>query len=268
MAAAPKPEPASDQTAPGAGADWWRRAAVYQIYPRSFADSDGDGIGDLPGLISRIPYLSALSIDAVWLSPFYPSALADGGYDVDDYRDVDPRLGTLANFDELAARLHAAGIKIIVDIVPNHSSNRHPWFVAALAAGRGSAARDRYIFRDGRGPGGSQPPADWDSIVGGPAWTRVPDGQWYLHLFTAEQPDLNWSNREVRDDFLTTVRFWSHHGADGFRVDVAHGLAKISPNRWPGGRAWAWRHSRPGSHPLWDRDEVHEIYAEWRHVFN
>ena len=141
-----------------AEADWWRRAAVYQIYPRSFADSDGDGIGDLPGLISRIPYLAALSVDAVWLSPYYPSALADGGYDVDDYRDVDPRLGTLADFDELTARLHAAGIKIIIDIVPNHSSNRHRWFVAALAADRGSAARDRYVFRDGRGPAGSQPP--------------------------------------------------------------------------------------------------------------
>ena len=268
VASAPEFEPASGQGAPLAEADWWRRAAVYQIYPRSFADSDGDGIGDLPGLISRIPYLAALSVDAVWLSPYYPSALADGGYDVDDYRDVDPRLGTLADFDELTARLHAAGIKIIIDIVPNHSSNRHRWFVAALAADRGSAARDRYVFRDGRGPAGSQPPADWDSIVGGPAWTRVPDGQWYLHSFTAEQPDLNWSNREVRDDFLTTLRFWSHHGADGFRVDVAHGLAKDLSEPLAGQQSLAMAAFPAGSHPLWDRDEVHEIYAEWRQVFN
>ena len=207
-------------------ADWWRQAVVYQIYPRSFADSDGDGLGDLGGIISRVPYLASLGIDAVWLSPFYPSALADGGYDVDDYRDVDPRLGTLADFDEMTAGLHARGIKVIVDIVPNHTSNRHAWFREALAAPKGSPARDRYIFRDGQGPDGAQPPSDWASVFGGPAWTRVPDGQWYLHLFAAEQPDLNWANREVRDDFLTTLRFWSDRGVDGFRVDVAHGLAK------------------------------------------
>jgi len=241
---------------------------VYQIYPRSFADSDGDGIGDLRGIISRIPYLAALGIDAVWLSPFYPSALADGGYDVDDYRDVDPRLGTLADFSDLAAGLHAVGIKVIVDIVPNHTSNRHPWFVEALAAGRGSAARDRYIFRDGRGPGGSQPPSDWRSAFGGPAWTRVPDGQWYLHLFATEQPDLNWASREVRDDFLATLRFWSDRGADGFRVDVAHGLAKDLGEPLAGQQHLTAGAFAPGSHPLWDRDEVHEIYAEWRGVFN
>jgi alpha-glucosidase len=249
-------------------ADWWRQAVVYQVYPRSFADSNGDGVGDLRGLISRIGYLSALGIDAVWLSPFYPSALADGGYDVDDYRDVDRRLGTLADFDELVARLHAAGIKVIIDIVPNHSSNRHPWFAEALTAPPGSAARDRYIFRDGCGPGGAEPPSDWDSMVGGAAWTRVPDGQWYLHLFTAEQPDLNWANREVRDDFLHTLRFWSDRGADGFRVDVAHGLAKNLAEPLAGKLHLADISAAPGSHPLWDRDEVHEIYAEWRHVFN
>jgi alpha-glucosidase len=254
-----------------ARAEWWRQAAVYQIYPRSFADSDGDGLGDLRGIISRIPYLAALGIDAAWLSPFYPSALADGGYDVDDYRDVDPQLGTLADFDELTAGLHRCGIKVIVDIVPNHTSNRHAWFRAALAAPKGSRARDRYIFRDGRGPDGAQPPSDWLSAFGGPAWTRVRDGQWYLHLFAAEQPDLDWANREVRDDFLTTLRFWSDRGVDGFRVDVAHGLAKNlaepleplpvkrHPADWP---------DPPGSHPLWDRDEVHDIYAEWRQVFD
>jgi alpha-glucosidase len=253
---------------PAADADWWRHAVVYQIYPRSFADCDGDGVGDLQGIISRVPYLSALGIDAVWLSPFYPSALADGGYDVDDYRGVDPRLGSLADFDELTARLHAAGLKVIVDIVPNHSSNRHRWFVEALAAGRGSAARNRYIFRDGSGPGGSEPPSDWESMFGGPAWTRVPDGQWYLHLFTAEQPDLNWASRDVRDDFLTTLRFWSDRGADGFRVDVAHGLAKDLGEPLPRQQHMTRETFAPGSHPLWDRDEVHEIYAEWRQVFN
>ncbi len=252
-------------------AEWWRQAVVYQIYPRSFADSDGDGVGDLGGILSRVPYLASLGIDAVWLSPFYPSALADGGYDVDDYRDVDPQLGTLAAFDELTARLHASGIKVIVDIVPNHTSDRHAWFRAALTAPKGSPARDRYIFRDGQGPNQAQPPSDWPSLFGGSAWTRVPDGQWYLHLFAAEQPDLNWENREVRDDFLTTLRFWSDRGVDGFRVDVAHGLAKNLaepleplPVRRDPADVTVW----DGAHPLWDRDEVHGIYAEWRQVFN
>ena len=254
-----------------AEADWWRQAVVYQIYPRSFADSGGDGLGDLRGIVSRVPYLASLGIDAVWLSPFYPSALADGGYDVDDYRDVDPRLGTLADFDEMTARLHERRIKDVVDIVPNHTSNRHPWFREALAAPGGAPARDRYIFRDGRGADGAGPPSDWVSAVGGPAWTRVPDGQWYLHLFAPEQPDLNWHNREVRDDFLTTLRFWSDRGVDGFRVDVAHGLAKNLAEPFeplPGIEDLVEGAMSPGSHPLWDRDEVHDIYAEWRRVFN
>jgi alpha-glucosidase len=254
------------------GAEWWRQAVVYEIYPRSFADSDGDGLGDLSGISSRVPYLAALGIDAVWLSPFYPSALVDGGYDVDDYRDVDPHLGTLADFDELTAGLHANGIRVIIDIVPNHTSSRHAWFTEALAASKGSPARDRYIFRDGQGPDGNEPPSDWPSMFGGPAWTRVFDGQWYLHLFAAEQPDLNWQNREVRDDFLTTLRFWSDRGVDGFRVDVAHGLAKnLAEPLEPllAGRHPATEWAGPaGTHPLWDRDEVHDIYAEWRQVFN
>jgi len=252
-------------------ADWWRRAVVYQIYPRSFADSDGDGLGDLRGILSRVPYLASLGIDAVWLSPFYPSGLADGGYDVDDYRDVDPQLGTLADFDEMTASLHGCGIKVIVDIVPNHTSNRHAWFREAQAAPKGSRARDRYIFRDGQGPDGAQPPSDWPSVFGGPAWTRVADGQWYLHLFAAEQPDLNWANREVRDDFLTTLRFWSDRGVDGFRVDVAHGLAKNLTEPLEPLAVHGELVGSPlghGNHPLWDRDEVHDIYVEWRQVFN
>jgi alpha-glucosidase len=253
---------------PAADADWWRQAVVYQIYPRSFADSNGDGLGDLRGIISRIPYLASLGIDAVWLSPFYPSALADGGYDVDDYRDVDPRLGTLVDFDEMTARLHASGIRVIVDIVPNHTSDRHAWFREALASGKGSPARDRYIFWDGQAPDGAEPPSDWDSMGGGSAWTRVPDGQWYLHLFTAEQPDLNWANREVRDDFLATLRFWSDRGVDGFRVDVAHGLAKNLVAPLATKARLADTPLPPGAHPFWDRDEVHDIYAEWRRVLN
>jgi alpha-glucosidase len=249
--------------------DWWRQAVVYQVYPRSFADSGADGIGDIKGITARIPYLASLSIDAVWLSPFYPSALTDGGYDVDDYRDVDPRLGTLADFDDLTARLHARQIKVIVDIVPNHTSSRHAWFREALAAPTGSPSRNRYIFRDGLGPDGSQPPSDWVSAFGGPAWAQVRNGQWYLHLFAAEQPDLNWDNREVRDDFLKTIRFWSDRGVDGFRVDVAHGLAKnlAEPLKPLDGQA-SPAGPLNGTHPLWDRDEVHGIYAEWRQVFD
>ena len=211
--------------------DWWRQAVVYQIYPRSFADANADGIGDLAGITSRVEYLRDLGIDAVWLSPFYPSALADGGYDVDDYRDVDPKIGTLDEFDEMVAALHAAHIKVVVDIVPNHSSNRHEWFRAALNSPRGSNERSRYIFRDGKGENGELPPNEWQSIFGGRAWERItePDGspgQWYLHLFAKEQPDFNWDHPDVHEDFLETLRFWSDRGVDGFRVDVAHGLKK------------------------------------------
>ncbi len=253
---------------------WWRQAAVYQIYPRSFADANGDGIGDLEGIISRVDYLDRLGIDAVWISPFYPSALVDGGYDVDDYRDVDPTIGTLEQFDRLVAALHGRNIKVIVDIVPNHSSDRHEWFRAAIAADPGSPERDRYIFRDGTGPNGDDPPADWMSFFGGPAWTRVADGQWYLHLFTREQPDWNWNNEEVRRDFVRTLRFWGDRGVDGFRVDVANLLTKDLPEDLP---SWAHLmaglapdnpHYSPGQHPIWDRDDVDDIYRAWRKVFD
>jgi alpha-glucosidase len=248
--------------------DFWRTAVVYQIYPRSFADSNGDGIGDLPGITSRVPYLRSLGVGAVWLTPFYPSALADGGYDVDDHRDVDPRLGTLQDFDAMVAALHAAGIRVIVDIVPNHTSNRHPWFAQALAAGPGSPERDRYLFRDGMGPDGEQPPNDWESLFGGSAWAPVGDGQWYFHCFAAEQPDLNWENEEVREDFRCTLRFWADRGVDGFRIDVAHGLRKDMSEPYPPWGEIADIMRPDGSHPLWDRDDVHEIYAEWRRIFD
>lgn len=258
-------QPGFDATA---DANWWRQAAVYQIYPRSFADSNADGVGDLKGITGKVQYLKELGVDAVWLSPFYPSALADGGYDVDDYRNVDPKIGTLADFDEMATALHGAGIKVIVDIVPNHSSNRHAWFQEALAAPKGSPARERYHFRDGKGEIGDLPPSDWVAAFGGPAWSQVADGQWYLHTFTPEQPDFNWDNPEVREDFLTTLRFWADRGVDGFRVDVANLLVKDLPEELPGRAELDLMDSTSGTHPLMDRDEVHGIYAEWRKVFN
>ncbi|MEW1977228.1 glycoside hydrolase family 13 protein [Kocuria palustris] len=268
--------PASEAPQPNplwSSPDWWRQAVVYQVYPRSFQDADGDGLGDLRGVTRRADYLRDLGVDAVWLSPFYPSELADGGYDVADYRDVDPRLGTLEDFDELVAALHERQIKVVVDIVPNHSSDQHVWFQEALAAEPSSPERARYIFREGRGEHGELPPADWTSIFGGPAWTRVtePDGtpgQWYLHLFASEQPDFDWSNPEVHQEFLTTLRFWSDRGVDGFRIDVAHGLAKDLPAQLPASTELPDEFESLGAHPFWDRDEVHEIYREWRQVFD
>ncbi|GCD40957.1 glycoside hydrolase family 13 protein [Streptomyces paromomycinus] len=252
--------------------DWWRQAVVYQVYPRSFADSDGDGVGDLPGVTSRLGHLAGLGVDAVWLSPFYPSPLADGGYDVADYRDVDPRLGTLADFDTMAGEAHRLGLKVMVDIVPNHSSDQHAWFQEALRSAPGSAARERYVFRQGKGEHGELPPTDWISCFGGPAWTRLPDGWWYLHLFAPQQPDFNWDHPEVRAEFRTTLRFWADRGVDGFRVDVAHGLAKdlAAPLRDIGGVEAYEPDDLPedGSHPFWDRDEVHEIFRDWRTVFD
>ncbi|GAA1075364.1 glycoside hydrolase family 13 protein [Tsukamurella spumae] len=254
--------------------DWWRQAVVYQVYPRSFADSNGDGIGDLPGITSRVPYLRELGIDAVWLSPFYPSELADGGYDVADYRDVDPRLGTLDDFDTMAAALHDAGIKLIVDIVPNHTSDQHEWFQAALAAGPGSPERARYHFVEGKGPDGDQPPNDWQSHFGGGVWERVVEadgtpGQWYLHFFAREQPDLNWDNPEVRADFEKTLRFWSDRGVDGFRIDVAHYLTKDLREPFaPFSEVGLGENVEAHGHPFSDRDEVHDVYRAWRKVFD
>ncbi|WP_432130897.1 glycoside hydrolase family 13 protein [Streptomyces tendae] len=254
--------------------NWWRQAVIYQVYPRSFADADGDGLGDLRGVTQRLTHLAALGVDALWLSPFYPSELADGGYDVDDYRDVDPRLGTLDDFDAMAAEAHRLGLKVIVDLVPNHTSHRHAWFREALAAGPGSAARDRYVFRAGRGANGELPPTDWQSVFGGSAWQRVPDGQWYLHLFAPQQPDLNWENEQVRADFRTTLKFWCDRGVDGFRVDVAHALVKdlTEPLRDLGapelsGEA-ALAQFAPGTHPFYDRDDVHEVYRDWRKILD
>lgn len=258
---------------------------IYQVYPRSFADSNGDGLGDLVGITERLPALQALGVDAVWLSPFFVSPQNDGGYDVADYTDVDPRFGTLADFDELLTSAHELGLRVIIDLVPNHSSSEHRWFQEALAAGPGSPERERYMFRDGRGPGGELPPNNWESVFGGPMWTRVsgPDGQpeqWYLHIFDVSQPDLNWQNPWVRDQFEDILRFWLDRGVDGFRVDVAHGLIKADglPDYTPpkeagsmGGGAVPLEPeiSDPAefpSPPYWAQDGVHEIYRRWNRV--
>jgi alpha-glucosidase len=209
-----------------ADADWWRDAVIYQIYIRSFADGNGDGVGDLAGIRGRLPYLADLGVDGVWITPFYPSPMADHGYDVADPRDVEPVFGDLAEFDALLAEAHRLGLRVTVDLVPNHTSHLHEWFRAALAAGPGSPERARYLFRDGRGPDGGEPPNNWPSVFGGPAWTRVPDGQWYLHLFAPEQPDLDFTDPEVLADLERTMRFWLDRGVDGFRIDVGHGMAK------------------------------------------
>ncbi|MDQ1494760.1 MAG: alpha-glucosidase [Actinomycetota bacterium] len=253
------------------GERWWRDAAIYEIYVRSFADSDGDGVGDLRGITDRLPQLAELGVDAIWLTPFYPSPMVDGGYDVADYREVEPIFGDLHDFDSLLARAHAFGIRVIVDIVPNHTSDQHAWFQAALKAPAGSAERARYIFRDGTGPAGDQPPADWLAIFGGAAWTRVDDGQWYLHMFTPEQPDLNWANPEVASEFESILRFWLDRGVDGFRIDVAHGMAKDLTEPLPSlGAASVDKHIRYefADHPLWDRDDVHEIFRSWRRILD
>jgi len=265
----------SEHTFLKGSADWWRQAVVYQIYPRSFADANGDSIGDLVGITSRVPYLKQLGVDAVWMSPFYPSELADGGYDVADYRNIDPRIGTLEEFDKLIDAMHAAGIRVFVDIVPNHSSDQHEWFQAALKAPKGSPERDRYIFRDGKGEHGEIRPSELGSHFGPTGWTRItePDGtpgQWYMHLFAKEQPDFNWDNQEVRDDFLKTLRFWSDRGVDGFRVDVAHALTKnLKDGHLPARMSFDLEVMKnDGTDDLFDRDEVHEIYKTWRKVFN
>ncbi|MFI7301728.1 glycoside hydrolase family 13 protein [Micromonospora aurantiaca] len=253
--------------------DWWRSAVVYQVYVRSFADANADGVGDLQGIRQRLPYLRDLGVDALWLTPFYTSPQVDAGYDVSDYRDVDPLFGNLTDFDEMITDAHALGLRIIVDMVPNHTSSAHPWFTAALAAGPGSPERERYLFADGKGEQGELPPNDWESIFGGPAWTRVVDGQWYLHLFDPAQPDLNWRHPEVRAEFEDVLRFWLDRGVDGFRIDVAHGMIKAEglPDVGFNSMTTGQRQSEllgKGRLPYFDQDEVHDIYRAWRPILD
>jgi alpha-glucosidase len=255
-------------------AAWWREAVIYQVYIRSFADGDGDGIGDIAGQRSRLPYLRELGVDAIWINPWYPSPMVDAGYDVAGYRDIDPVFGTLAEAEALVREAHERGIRVIMDLVPNHTSDRHAWFQAALAAAPGSRERARYWFRAGRGGHGELPPNDWRSVFGGSAWTRVREadgtlGEWYLHLFAPEQPDLNWDHPEVVAEFEAILRFWLDRGVDGFRIDVAHGLAKHPelPDVGHGdGDGPAFNAAEVLDHPHWDRDGVHEIYRGWRRV--
>ncbi|MEV6393841.1 alpha-amylase family glycosyl hydrolase [Streptomyces sp. NPDC051907] len=262
--AAEGPLPASSSTA---DRGWWRDAVIYQVYVRSFADSDGDGVGDLRGAAQRLPYLAQLGVDAVWLTPFYASPQADGGYDVADYRAVDPLFGSLADADDLVRTAHELGLRVIVDIVPNHTSDQHAWFRAALADLPGGAARARYHFRPGKGADGELPPNDWESVFGGPAWTRTPDGEWYLHLFAPEQPDLNWESQEVHEEFASVLRFWLDLGVDGFRVDVAHGMVKADGLPDIGHKEQA-RLIGSQTLPFFDQDGVHEIHRSWRRLLD
>ncbi|MCB0881988.1 MAG: glycoside hydrolase family 13 protein [Thermoleophilia bacterium] len=251
--------------------DWWRTAVVYQVYIRSFADADGDGLGDVQGIRSRLGYLRDLGVDGLWINPWYPSPQADGGYDVADYRDIDPAFGTLDDARRLVDEAHRLGLRVLLDVVPNHTSVEHAWFRQALASPPGSPARARYIFRPGR-DGGDTPPNDWRSVFGGPAWARTtgPDGspgEWYLHLFAREQPDLNWRNPDVRAEFEDVLRFWFDRGVDGFRIDVAHGMVKHEDLPDLGVTGEALLAAPEGDdHPHWDRPEVHDVFRGWRRV--
>ena len=259
-----------DSSPASQGQPWWRDAVIYQIYPRSWADANGDGLGDLPGITSRLAHLKDLGVDAVWLSPFFTSPQHDAGYDVADYRDVDPLFGTLEDADRLVERAHELGLRILVDLVPNHCSSEHPWFQEALAAPPGSPERARFVFRDGKGPNGEEPPNNWVSNFGGPAWERVIEadgkpGQWYLHLFDVTQPDFDWTNPEVAEEMESVLRFWLDRGVDGFRIDVAHGLVKVEG--LPDSPAeHEMRVSATSELPMWDQPGVHEIYRSWRRL--
>jgi alpha-glucosidase len=272
----PETTAAASALADKRGTEWWRTAVIYQIYPRSFADFDGDGIGDLKGITARLDSVAELGADAVWLSPFFTSPQKDAGYDVANYCDIDPLFGTLSDFDAMLARAHELELRVIVDLVPNHSSDQHVWFQQALAADEGSTERARYLFRDGKGPDGATPPNNWESVFGGPAWTRVtrPDGtagQWYLHLFDSSQPDFDWTNEWVRSQFRDVLRFWLDRGVDGFRVDVAHGLIKADglPDYTPpaeSGSMGGGGDPDAATPPYWAQDGVHEIYRDWHDV--
>jgi len=255
------------------GSQWWRSGVIYQIYPRSFADSNGDGLGDLKGITSRLDSLAALGIDAIWLSPFYSSPQKDAGYDVSNYVDVDPIFGTLADFDELLEKAHFLGLRVMIDVVPNHSSDQHQWFQKALAAEPGSPERAFYHFKDGKGDSGELPPNNWVSMFGGPAWTRVTEsdgkpGQWFVHLFDSSQPDLNWANPQVQLEFENILKFWLDRGVDGFRVDQPHAMAKAAglpdhPYVEEAGAGFIEGRENP---PMWFQEEVHEIFRNWRKI--
>ncbi len=241
---------------------------MYQVYIRSFADSNGDGTGDINGLRSRLGYLRDLGVDALWVNPWYKSPLHDGGYDVADFRAIEPRYGTLADAEALIVEAHEHDIRVIVDLVPNHTSIEHVWFQEAMAAPPGDPARQRYHILPGKGTDGSEPPTNWVSVFGGSAWTRLDDGEWYLHLFDHTQPDMNWEHPEVREELCSILRFWLDRGADGFRIDVAHGLAKDMDYPDDDHDQKLLVSSDRPDHPFWDRDEIHPIVREWRAVLD
>lgn len=252
------------------GAQWWRSGVIYQIYPRSFADANGDGMGDLKGITNRLVDLQKLGIDAIWLSPFYSSPQKDAGYDVSDYVSVDPLFGNLEDFDEMVAEAHRLSLRVMIDLVPNHSSSEHEWFQKALKSAPGSKERSYYHFKAGRGENGELPPNNWQSMFGGSAWTRVEDGQWYVHLFDSSQPDLNWENPVVREEFENILRFWLDRGVDGFRVDQPHAMAKAQglpdhPYVEEAGAGFIEGRENP---PMWFQDSVHEIFRDWRKILD
>jgi alpha-glucosidase len=255
---------------PFISSEWWRSAIIYQIYPRSFADGNGDGMGDLPGITSRLDSLASLGIDAIWLSPFMRSPQKDAGYDVSDYTDIDPLFGTLADFDAMVTRAHELSLRVLVDLVPNHTSDQHRWFQAALAAPKGSPAREFYHFKEGKGEHGELPPNNWLSMFGGPAWTRIEDGSWYCHLFDSSQPDLNWENPAVQEAFEEILRFWLDRGVDGFRVDQPHAMGKAAglPDHPDVERAGAGFIEGEPSPPMWFQESVHPIFRRWRAILD
>jgi len=258
---------------PNVETQWWRSAVIYQIYPRSFADGNGDGMGDLLGVEANLDALKELGVDAVWFSPFMTSPQKDAGYDVSNYKDIDPLFGTLQDFDSVLTKAHSLGIRVIVDLVPNHCSEEHPLFKAAVAAGKGSAERELFHFRDGQGERGELPPNNWQSVFGGPTWTQVADGQWYLHIFDSSQPDWNWENPAVKEFFDGVFRFWLDRGVDGFRVDVAHALIKEAglPDVEEASSSMTGSDVTPAEekpHPHWGQDGVHEIIRGWRRIID
>lgn len=273
------PRPASspgavDNTRDDHDREWWRHAVIYQIYPKSFADSDGDGVGDIAGIRSRLDYLAELGVDAIWVSPFYLSPQRDGGYDVTDYRQVDPLFGSVADVRELIAGAHDRGLRVIIDMVPNHTSDQHRFFQQALGSAPGSPEWGRYHCVRGSGERGEQPPNDWQSVFAGSAWDPVldangkPTGWWFLHLFDSTQPDVNWNHPEVQAEFADALRFWFDLGVDGFRIDVAMALVK-QEGYPPSGELQGRRAAVVGGRdpmPQWDQPGVHDIWRQWRAI--